>query len=254
MNHDEREKNRLYAVERYKDLELKQDENLQEITHLAAYVFQAPIALVTLMDKDVQWVIAKKGTEAEQLSRETSFCTYAIEDEGPMVVPDAKLDVRFTDSPVVINEPGLRFYAGAPLKSSDGFNVGTLCVFDNKPRIISEDQLDCLQALTNQVTRLLELKLTFKALSDSIEELSKQNELLRKIAQIQSHELREPVSAIMGVMNVIKYEDYNPDKEYLLMLEGLIGKMDKKIRRIVSLASDNNNGFNDVCFPVVTAN
>ena len=248
------EKYRLNAVERYKELELQQDKNLNDIVELASYIFQTPIALLTLLDKDVQWLVSKKGTEIEQMPRENSFCTYAIEQEMAMVVRDASEDIRFSDGPVVKPPINIKFYAGVPLRSYDGYNVGTLCVLDHKPRNATPEQLNCLQALTNQVANLLELKVTFRVLSESVDELTKQNTLLQKIAQVQSHELRAPVVSIMGLMSLIKYEDYQPNKEYLLMMEECVDELDKKVQAIVKLASNNNDGFNEIKFPVTFLN
>ena len=245
-----KEELRVNAVERYKELELKQDKNLQEIVQLASYIFQTPVSLLTLVDKDMQWVISKKGTDAEAFPVEASFCKYAIEQDLPMVVPNAMEDQRFADIPVVKTDPNIKFYAGVPLKSNEGHNVGTLCVLDVKPQAATQEQLDCLQALTNQVANLLELKLAFKALSASFEEVSEQKTLLEKIAQVQSHELRAPVASIMGIMNVIKYDNYKADEQLLITMEKVVKQLDTKVRSIVSLASNNNDGFNKIGFPV----
>jgi GAF domain-containing protein len=144
-----------------------------------------------------------------------------------MVVNDAIRDARFSQAPVVVNEPHIRFYAGANLKSYEGYNVGTICVFDLTPRILSDVQRKHLSALARQVSHVMEL-------DRSLQLLKEHNKALVEIGQIQSHELRNPVSSILGIMEMIKEDDYNAEKEYLVLLEAATKKLDEKIRLIVN--------------------
>jgi len=218
---------RTEAVQRYLEFNLDRQKDLQEIVMLASVICKSPIALITLMDYDVQLIKAKVGTEATVMPRSTSFCTHAIEQDEIMVVEDASKDKRFANAPVVINDPHIRFYASANLKSYDGFNVGTLCVYDTEPKDLDEQQLECLAALANQVSHIMEL-------DRSLKELKKQNKVLREIARIQSHELRQPVASIMGLMMLIKENPYSEEPEYLELLDQSVNQLDERIRKIVS--------------------
>lgn len=231
------EEARLASFKRYHELQMKFDKNLQDIVQLAAFIFKAPAAMVTLLDKDIQWIIKAHGTPIEMMPRATSFCTHTIQGTMPMIVRDAARDKRFANAPLVANTPHIRFYAGVPLTSNDGYNVGTLCVMDLKPKRPTAEQINCLQSLTQQVANFMDLKLSVKMLNDSLSEIAGQNVIFKKIAQVQSHEVRGPLSSVLGLMNVIKYEDYSPTKEYLLLMEGALHTLDEKLKSVVYLAA-----------------
>ena len=130
------EEARLRALESYSVLDTAPEEAFDRLTQLAADLFDAPMAMVSLIDAERQWFKSHHGVEADSTPRSVSFCAHAIElDAGEaMVVPDATSDPRFADNPLVMGTPNIRFYAGAVLTSSDGYNLGTLCVIDNKAR------------------------------------------------------------------------------------------------------------------------
>lgn len=220
------ENKRVKAVQRYIDFNAERQKDLQEIVMLASVICNSPIALITLMDYDIQLIKAAVGTDQSVMPRSTSFCTHAIESDEIMVVNDASKDERFINAPVVANDPHIRFYASANLKSYDGYNVGTLCVYDTKPKGLSDQQLECLAALANQVSHIMEL-------DRSLRQLKKQNSVLREVARIESHELRQPVASIMGLMMLMKESPYTDEPEYLELLDKSVNQLDERIRRIV---------------------
>ena len=185
------------------------------------------------MDQDVQWIKAKLGVDVSEMPRKTSFCTHAIESEEIMIVEDAQLDQRFSELPVVANNPHIRFYASANLKSYDGYNVGTLCVYDLQPKTLTAQQQASLTALANQVSHVMELDYAIKTMKE-------QNEALAEIARIQSHELRLPVSSILGIMDLINEENSNLNPDYLDILNQSVSLLDTKIRTIVNYANQNS--------------
>lgn len=130
------EENRLAALERYDILDTPPEEAFDRLVELATVIFDVPIALVSLVDRERQWFKACYGFDTRETSREVSFCAYAILADEVMVVPDATQDQRFRDNALVTGAPGIRFYAGAPLKTSDGHSLGSLCVIDTKPRAV----------------------------------------------------------------------------------------------------------------------
>ncbi|SDN14428.1 GAF domain-containing protein [Daejeonella rubra] len=226
-----KEEERVQAVQRYLGFNTDRQKDLQEIVMLASVICNSPIALITLMDYDVQLIKAKLGVDADEMPRNTSFCTHAIQMEKIMVVKDASKDTRFANAPVVVNNPHIRFYASANLKSYDGYNVGTLCVYDTKPKDLTEQQLECLGALANQVSHIMEL-------DRSLNQLKAQNTSLREIARIQSHEIRQPVASIMGLMALMKDSSGTNDEEYLGLLEASVNQLDERIRTIVNHIND----------------
>lgn len=149
---------RLNALYRYDVLDTPQEESFDRITRLAASVMQTPIVLVSLIDRDRQWFKARQGLDATETARDISFCTHAIQNQGPMIVRDAREDTRFRDNPLVRGEPWIRFYLGVPLRTPDGYNIGTLCAIDREPRDAAPTQVALLQDLARLIVDELELR------------------------------------------------------------------------------------------------
>ncbi|MDH3194816.1 MAG: sensor domain-containing diguanylate cyclase [Hyphomicrobiales bacterium] len=153
------EKDRLDALYSMELLDTPAEEAFDRITRLAKSVLETPIVVVSLVDESRQWFKSKLGLEADETPRDIAFCDHTIRQSHPLIVENALLDERFADNPLVTGEPGIRFYAGAPLRTRDGHNIGTLCVIDFKPRTISEQQLAILGDLARLVVDEMELRL-----------------------------------------------------------------------------------------------
>lgn len=160
---------RVSALKRYRILDTQPEKSFDDITKLAGYICGTTIAVVTLIDRDRQWFKSKVGIEGEQTSRNNAFCAYTVYKKEVLIVEDASLDDRFKDNPMVAGEPGVRFYAGAPLITGDGFAFGSLCVVGLQPRKLSDDQLTALTALADLVVRQLELRKLSHDLSEALE-------------------------------------------------------------------------------------
>ncbi|WP_052401245.1 sensor histidine kinase [Muricoccus aerilatus] len=154
----ERERERLAALLRYDILDTPREADFDDIVAIASEVCGAPIALVSLVDADRQWFKARHGVGLSATPLDGAFCPHSFPDKELLVVPDATRDPRFRDSPLVTGPLGIRFYAGAPLVTPDGFALGTVCVIDTKPRELTEAQARTLRALARQVITLLELR------------------------------------------------------------------------------------------------
>ena len=149
------EARRLTALHATRLLGSPAEEAFDRVTRLAARLLKVPIALVSLVDKDVQWFKSRCGIDAAETSRDISFCGHAILDHEPLVVPDALLDPRFADNPLVTGEPHIRFYAGVQIFSMDRQPIGTLCVIDRVPRTITPEDLDILRDLAHMAEQLI---------------------------------------------------------------------------------------------------
>ncbi len=364
---------RLQAVARFLDFDFENDTELQELVELASAVGDTPFALITLLDKDTQYLKVRKGTEETAMPRQVSFCTHTIQQNDIMVVPDMLKDNRFINNPLVSGGPGVRFYAGIPLTTSGGHKLGTLCVLDVKQHTLNKHQQMVLKVLANQVMKIMELRIGLEMLEKNQIELAEQkeinndanirlrsffesspnfqvllgksgevidfnktaftflktihkieikrgdqfvkfihpefmgafidrynlalegkksleegsttyeetgliwweaafepahdrhgeiigisyiirnvterklkeqkiisqNESLLKIAHIQAHEFRAPLTSIMGLMSLIKQEDYVAPKEYLQLLEQAVQTLDERIRQVISDVDNN---------------
>jgi hypothetical protein len=151
---------RLAELERYQILDTPPEEQFDRIATLARVLFDTPIAAITLVDHDRQWFKAQSGLNASQSPRAESFCSHAMESENVFVVQDASLDERFAEFPNVTGEPHIRFYAGAPLRSSNGANLGAVCVISPEPRAFAEDDRRKLEILARIVETEMELRLS----------------------------------------------------------------------------------------------
>jgi len=364
----EKELNRLQAVHRFLVLEHNKESQLQEIVELASELFEAPVALITLMDKDIQYFKFKVGAEVGQNERENTFCQYLMDGDEVIEIQDALNDLRFKNNPIVSNAPFVRFYAGAPLITHDHHSVGSLCILDVKPKKLSCAQKHLLKVLANWAIMIMEFDLSLEVLKGQyieakgaeiklrsffesvggmhlligkeldvmafnkkmedfikkiygvklfegikVSEIIKgkqynrfvdeykqalygisvkyerevdhkgqriwwqvsfepgynaenklvgvsynaiditerkiqekqiidQNESLKQIAYIQSHEMRKPVASLLGFMELFKANNYTTTKEELLLMEQTLKELDNKIRTIVDCTDGTQPG------------
>ncbi|MBD1847028.1 GAF domain-containing protein [Cyanobacteria bacterium FACHB-63] len=175
------EAERLAALQRYNILDTPPEAAFDRITKLAARLFAMPIALISLVDESRVWFKSCVGFGSSEVPRDKTLCSFAVLTDEPLIVPDTRLDDRFVCNPSVQSEPGVRFYAGAPLISQDGFNLGTLCLLDSQPHpLLTDEQQATLVDLAAMVVDELELRLAahkvdqseekYRALFESIDE------------------------------------------------------------------------------------
>ncbi len=152
------ERARLEALREIGVLDTPPEQAFDDLTKLAAKICEAPISLITLVDEDRQWFKSELGLNIKETSRTISFCSHAIEQPEILIVPDATKDERFARNPMVTDDPNIRFYAGAPLVTSEGHALGTLCVIDRKPREMKPEHQQALRILSRHVITLLDLR------------------------------------------------------------------------------------------------
>lgn len=150
---------RLEAVHRYQILDTPQDGAFDRITSLASRLFSVPIAIVSVVDQDRIWFKSHHGLDVAEVDREPGLCASAILQNDPWIIEDARLDSRALSNPLVVGELGLQFYAGIPLHTRDGYNLGTLCIIDRHPRTLSHQDLTTLEDLAAIVMHDLEQRM-----------------------------------------------------------------------------------------------
>ncbi len=198
------EAERQKEVEKYQILDTLPIENYDSITALMAYVFGSPISLVSILDRERNFLKSHHGVPFNEDPRDRSFCGHTIMQEGEiMIIPDASKDDRFADNPLV-TEMGVRFYAGSPLINDKGFKIGALCVFDVEPKEISEYQVQALVNMAQQVMIVMESHFQNHLLQKAQKELVQRNENLKKFANIVSHDLKSPISGITNIANILE--------------------------------------------------
>lgn len=176
---------RLNILWQYEILDTVPEEVFDDLTDLAAHICEAPIALISLVDEDRQWFKSRVGITRKQTSRDISFCAHAILQNGLLIVSDASKDPRFKNNPLVKGPKGLRFYAGAPLITPDGYALGSLCVMDHKARKLRPEQANALRVLAHHVVSQLELRRHARELAAVRKESAqKRTELERAQAEI----------------------------------------------------------------------
>ena len=157
-----RQGDRIAALRAYDILDTPRESDFDDIVELASQLCGAPISVINLIDTDRQWFKAEVGLGVRQTPLDTSLCSHAILEREFMEIPDTLQDRRMQDNALVVGEPGLRFYAGALLQTQDGLPIGTLCVLDYKPRVLTSMQRDALRVLAKQVMTQLDLRQALK--------------------------------------------------------------------------------------------
>ena len=150
-NIPDNESERLFSLYKLEILDTPPEQRFDYITEKVKIYFNVSIALISLVDEKRQWFKSRQGLDAKETSREISFCGHAINQDDLFIVNDTFEDERFIDNPLVTENPFIRFYAGAPLKSTEGFKVGTLCIIDKSPRSFSENDMALLREFADMV-------------------------------------------------------------------------------------------------------
>ncbi|MDZ7991642.1 MAG: GAF domain-containing protein [Nostoc sp. EfeVER01] len=200
------EAQRIEAILQYKILDTPSEATFDDLTRLASYICQTPIALISLIDTNRQWFKSKVGLDTPETHRDFAFCAHAILQPDIFVVPDTRDDERFATNPLVTSDPNIRFYAGVPLTNPEGYALGTLCVIDYVPRELNLEQLEGLRTLGHQVIKQLELRRNLASLvlvtkkSNQAQKVRKQ--FFKKIAASFGFS-----SVILVLIGVVSYQN-----------------------------------------------
>jgi len=235
-SHDEAD--RVAALRGYEILDTEAETEYDDLTRLAAHICHSRSALISLVDEQRQWFKSKFQFDCDQTPRSQSFCAHALSSDDLLIVPDARLDPRFADNPLVVDDPQIRFYAGAPLVTSGGHVLGTLCVLDDAPGTLHESQADALRTLSRQVMHQLELRRALRQREQAEATLREAKDQ----AELNAEALRRTRQRLQGILDhtpaVIfikgtdgRYELVNREYEALLETthEEVIGLHDQEV-------------------------
>ena len=191
----ENENTRLQDLQDSGLLDSPAEAEFDEIVAFASDLCNMPISLISLVDSNRQWFKARIGLNAIETNRDIFFCSHAILEDHLFEVPDTLNDIRFSDNPMVVQDPSIRFYAGMPLVTSSGSRLGTLCVIDKTPRQLTEKQKFGLKVLANNVIKIAELRIKNK-------ELYYITETQKRIISILAHDVRNPLASIKNIIDL----------------------------------------------------
>jgi signal transduction histidine kinase len=197
------ETDRINRLKLYRILDTPPEEAFDRVTRIVAETIGVPMALISLIDVDRQWFKSKYGLEMTCAPRDAGFCAHTILTDGLLEVEDARLDSRFSGNPMVINDPSIRFYAGAPLRAPGGVNIGTLCALDRKPRQLTDKQRQLLSDLADIVIDELELRAALRRAMSEVAAEIKKRAIENEFISLVTHELRTPLTSIRGSLALL---------------------------------------------------
>jgi two-component system NtrC family sensor kinase len=178
---------RVAALQKYDILDSEPEKAFDDLALLASYICKTPIAWISLIDEDRQWFKSKLGVSISETPRDIAFCNVAIQQPEVFVVPDTLQDERFRNNPLVVSDPRIRFYAGAPLISEEGYALGTLCVVDRTPREFTTEQEEALKALSRLVLAQMEFRRNLVLLKEALNDRTKEeHERERELQKLQA--------------------------------------------------------------------
>jgi two-component sensor histidine kinase len=213
---------RMAAIRRYDILDTPPDGSFDRITALAADLFSVPISIISLVDHDRIWFKSHHGLNVQQIDRAPGLCASAILQDDPWILTDAKTDIRSLANPLVAGEFGLRFYVGVPLRTTDGHNLGTLCVIDREARSVTEKQISQLKNLASVVMDQMELRLSARqAVAEMSDVIAEKDLALRRSAMMAKeidHRVKNSLQLISGLLKLQSRALDNPDAAEQLTL------------------------------------
>ncbi len=220
------EEKRLARLYSYNILDTLDENEYDQIALLVSQICKTPMANISFVDHDRQWFKAVVGLEDRETSRDIAFCGHTILGDGIFTVEDALQDERFFDNPLVTKNPKIRFYAGMPLITPDGYRLGALCVIDEKPRKLTSAQQKTLEVLSQHIVALLELRRRNR-------ELEKLSDLKTKLLAIIGHDLRSPLAVLSSTVSLL--EDGNLSESDT---KGVITELGETLKSTVSLVDN----------------
>jgi signal transduction histidine kinase len=229
----ENDDERLATLYRYSILDSEPEQGYDDVTALASYICGTPFSTITLVDKERQWFKSEVGFGTNETGRKQGFCACALLLPEPLIIPDTLDDARFSENPFVLGSPKIRFYAGAPLVAPNGHILGTVCVFDTRPRELSPEQVKALQALSRQVMALMEARLRLIENETAASALLQSEKLaaVGRLASSMAHRINNPLEAVTNLLYLSRQQ---VDDE---QVRGWLDLADQELRSVSVIAN-----------------
>ncbi|SNS51940.1 GAF sensor signal transduction histidine kinase [Ekhidna lutea] len=229
------EQERLEALKELSILDTLPEKQYDDITKLASEICETPISQITLVDSKRQWYKSNYGIDVKEVSREIGFCSHTInQPDQILVVPDMRKDDRFADNPFVAGDPHAKFYAGIALTTPEGHPVGSICVIDMVPKMLTKNQLDSLKTLSSIIIDLFILNRTRQQLDLHTQELKTRNNELEKFASIAAHDIKSPLNNISSASNLIQVKYGDELNEGVIDLLNLINRSSQSLSDMIN--------------------
>lgn len=238
----EKEEQRLHDLNQYGLVDTLAEESFDRIVAIAAEIFDTPIALFTLIDRDRQWFKSRVGLDVEETARTISFCGHAVASSDFLLVEDTEKDARFTDNPLVTGAPHIRFYAGMPIFSADDLPLGTLCVIDRKPRIFNSKSRMLLESLAREIESKLEIRRISAARRRLVEERA-------VLINMVSHDAKSIFSALGWSIDAFKKE-HGSDSQSIHEFQNSINMLGKLCQSMIRINNNDSEGLTADARPV----
>ncbi|WP_158793593.1 GAF domain-containing sensor histidine kinase [Granulicella sp. L60] len=236
---------RVATLHSYAILDTPPEPGYEDVTALASYICSTPYSTITFVDEDRQWFKSEVGFGTHETGRADGFCACAVLQPGLMIVEDTLLDDRFAENPFVVGGPQIRFYAGAPLVAPNGHILGTVCVFDNKPRALDPAQIAALTSLSRQVMSLLQLRLKLAEQERTAAALMQSEKIaaVGRLASSMAHEINNPLEAVTNLLFLTRQKAVDSDSiDWLEQAE-------KELRRISTITKHTLRFHRQTSFP-----
>nr|WP_296064270.1 GAF domain-containing sensor histidine kinase [uncultured Actinoplanes sp.] len=236
---------RLAALHDAQVLDTPPEEDFDDIALLASEICGTPMGLVSLVAEDRQWFKAKVGVDLDETNRELSFCAFAIHGHDVLEVPDATMDVRFADNPMVLAEQApIRFYAGAPVVLDGTHSVGTVCVVDHVPRTLTPEQRRALRSLARHAAVQLELRRYARHAGEIADRLRQLDRMKDSFLANVSHELRTPLSTIRGYLEILLEGEFDGEssRRFLAVMQRNSDRLLRLIEELLQVAKQSDEG------------
>lgn len=240
----EKEAERIKELDSYQILDSLPENKYDDITRLASYICGTEVSLITLLDSERNWyksIKGETGLASREIPRDISFCKVAIQGDGLYEIKDTLKDTQWKDNPIV-TEQNVRYYAGYPLVSPNGYKLGTLCVVERRPMALNQSQKEALRTLANSIVSHFELDKSREVVRKKNKDLAEVNARLYQFAKMVAHDLKSPLQSIKSLYELMRHDEEN-SQQYKEKMLSYLDRMGLMIDGLLAFSRNNLNSL-----------